>query len=103
MYNMEQTEQRTFTKAFQPDLVRQRYPRKNIPEVAKEFEFRPDLISEWRRHSKGCNTDRSFNGIRLEKPTLLQGKGIVKKQQDKLRGKCNILKKGLGIFGKTNG
>ena len=94
---------RTFTKEYKLDVIAQSYQRSNIAELAGELGLRPKLIYRWRAEYKH-NPEGSFpgNGIPGQTPEEAE-LARLKAENAELRLERDILKKAIGIFGKTNG
>lgn len=100
---MSNPERRTFTKAFKLDVIQQSYHRDNIRELANELDLRPELIYKWRTQYQGTAT-AIFSGKGVEARTPQEQQlHPLQKENTELRMERDILKKTLGIFGKTNG
>lgn len=100
---MSKPERRTFTKEFKLDVIQQSYHRANIRELANELDLRPELIYKWRTQYQGSPV-RSFPGKGVEALTPEEQKlRALQKENAELRMERDILKKAIGIFGKTNG
>ena len=94
---------KTYTKQFKLDVIQQSYQRENIRDLASELGLRPALIYKWRA-AYGAGPDDSFPGKGVEKLTPDQRK--VRELEAELaetRMERDILKKAIGIFGKTRG
>lgn len=100
---MSKTERKIFTKEFKLDVIQQSYRRENIRELATELGIRPQLIYKWRSKYQG-NPEQSFPGRGVEALTPDEQKlRALQKENAELRMERDILKKAIGIFGKTNG
>ena len=92
-----------YSKEFKLDVIQQSYQRENIRELASELGLRPALIYKWRAVYQQ-NESRAFPGkgipaISPEEEELRR----LKAENAELRMERDILKKAIGIFGKTNG
>ena len=100
---MSKTERRTFSKEFKLDVIQQSFQRDNIRELAAELGLRVELIYRWRSEFKEAPVHR-FPGRGVES---LSGEEqrlrALQKENAELRMERDILKKAIGIFGKTNG
>lgn len=100
---MSKAQRRTFTKAFKLDVIQQSYHRDNIRELANELDLRPELIYKWRTQYQSSPA-QSFPGQGVEALSPQEQKlRALQKENAELRTERNILKKAIGIFGKTNG
>lgn len=96
-------ERRTFTKEFKLDVIQQSYQRENIRELANELGLRVELIYRWRSEYQSAPT-ASFSGKGKEALTPQEQQlRALQKENTELRMERDILKKAIGIFGKTNG
>lgn len=92
-----------YTKQFKLDVIQQSYQRENISKLARELGLRPALIYKWRA-AYGAGSSDSFPGKGVEKLTPAQQKvRELEAQLAETRMERDILKKAIGIFGKTNG
>jgi len=94
---------KTYTKQFKLDVIQQSYQRENIRDLASELGLRPALIYKWRA-AYGAGSPDSFPGKGVEQLTPDQKK--VRELEAELaetRMERDILKKAIGIFGKTRG
>jgi len=94
---------KSYTKQYKLDVIRQSYQRENISELASDLGLSPALIYKWRA-AYGAGSSDSFPGKGVEKLTADQKK--VRKLETQLsetRMERDILKKAIGIFGKTRG
>lgn len=100
---MNNTERRTFTKEFKLDVIQQSYQCENIRQLASELGIRPQLIYKWRADYQG-NPQTSFPGKGVQALTPQQQEvSRLKQELADARMERDILKKAIGIFGKTNG
>ncbi|SMO97953.1 transposase [Gracilimonas mengyeensis] len=100
---MSKPERRTFTKEFKLDVIQQSYHRDNIRELANELDLRPELIYKWRTQYQNSPV-ASFPGKGVEALSPQEQKlRALQKENAELRMERDILKKAIGIFGKTNG
>lgn len=100
---MSKPERRTFTKAFKLDVIQQSYHRDNIRELANELNLRPELIYKWRTQYQSSPVD-SFPGKGVEALSPQEQKlRALQKENAELRMERDILKKAIGIFGKSGG
>lgn len=98
-----QPERRTFTRAYKLDVIQQSYHRENIRELADELGLRVQLIYKWRA-AYANQGQPSFPGRGVEALTPEEQKlRALQKENAELRMERDILKKAIGIFGKTNG
>jgi len=94
---------KNYTKEFKLDVIQQSYRRENITELASELGLRPALIYKWRA-AYTDNKQTAFPGKGVEKLTDEQAElQRIKAENTELRMERDILKKAIGIFGKTNG
>lgn len=94
---------KSYSKEFKLDVIQQSYQRDNIRELASELGLRPVLIYKWRAAYDGGSPD-NFPGKGVEKVTPEQAElQRIKAENAELRLERDILKKAIGIFGKTNG
>ncbi len=95
-----------YSKQFKLDVIQQSYLRDNIRELASELGLRPALIYKWRAayESKQSSESQPFPGNGVQSLTPEQAElQRVKAENADLRMERDILKKAIGIFGKTNG
>lgn len=94
---------KSYSKEFKLDVIQQSYQRENIRELATELGLAPALIYKW-RGAYGSGGPKAFPGKGIEKLTLEEAE-LRRLQQENadLRMERDILKKAIGIFGKTNG
>ena len=92
-----------YTKEFKLDVVQQSYQRDNLSELARELGLQPKSIYRWRDayeakpdHACPGKGKRSVACDQIEFERL-------KAENAELRMERDILKKAIGIFGKTNG
>jgi transposase len=95
-----------YSKEFKLDVIQQSYLRENIRELAHELGLRPALIYKWRAayESSQPSGKESFPGKGVQTLTPEQAElQRIKAENAELRLERDILKKAIGIFGKTNG
>lgn len=94
---------KSYSKEFKLDVIQQSYQRENIRELATELGLAPALIYKWRA-AYGSDGPKAFPGKGIEKLTLEEAE-LRRLQQENadLRMERDILKKAIGIFGKTSG
>lgn len=103
---MNNTERKLFTKEFKLDVIQQSYRRDNIKELAHELGLRPALIYKWRAayQVRKDSTIPVFTGNGVEALTPEEQKmRALRKENAELRMERDILKKAIGIFGKSDG
>tara|TARA_A100001391_G_C4816394_1_gene210014 strand:- start:92 stop:397 length:306 start_codon:yes stop_codon:yes gene_type:complete len=92
-----------YTKEFKLDVITRSYRVDNIQELARELGLRVSLIYKWRAaYTDSPETAFPGNGVQAlseEQRELHQ----LKLENAELRMERDILKKAIGIFGKTNG
>jgi transposase len=94
---------KSYTKQFKLDVIQQSYQRENISSLAGELGLKPALIYKWRA-AYGAGSSDSFPGKGVEKLTPEQKKvRQLEAQLAETRMERDILKKAIGIFGKTSG
>jgi len=94
---------KSYTKQYKLDVIQQSYQRENISELASELGLKPALIYKWRA-AYGAGSTQSFPGKGVEKLTPEQKKvRELEAQLAETRMERDILKKAIGIFGKTSG
>jgi transposase len=94
---------KSYTKQYKLDVIRQSYQRENISDLASELGLSPALIYKWRA-AYGAGSSDSFPGKGVEKLTPDQKKvRELETQLSETRMERDILKKAIGIFGKTRG
>ena len=94
---------KSYTKQFKLDVIQQSYQRENISELASELGLKPALIYKWRAAYRAGSSD-SFPGKGVEKLTPEQAElRRLKNELAETRMERDILKKAIGIFGKTRG
>jgi len=94
---------KSYTKQYKLDVLQQSYQRENISELASELGLKPALIYKWRR-AYGAGPEDSFPGKGVEKVTPEQSElRRLKSELAETRMERDILKKAIGIFGKTSG
>lgn len=92
-----------YSKEFKLDVVQQSYLRDNIRELASELGLRVALIYKWRAaYDTGSPGGFSGNGVEKRSPEQEELQRM-KAENAELRMERDILKKAIGIFGKTNG
>lgn len=92
-----------YSKEFKLDVVQQSYLRDNIRELASELGLRVALIYKWRAaYDTGSSGSFPGNGVEKRSPEQEELQRI-KAENAELRMERDILKKAIGIFGKTNG
>ena len=95
---------KSYSKQFKLDVIQQSYLRDNVRELATELGLRPALIYKWRGVYGVDSPEQSFPGNGVEKLTPEQAElRRIKAENVELRMERDILKKAIGIFGKTNG
>src|SRR6056297_1693538 len=95
---------KSYSKQFKLDVIQQSYLRDNVRELATELGLRPALIYKWRGAYGAGSPEQSFPGKGVEKLTSEQAElQRIKAENAELRMERDILKKAIGIFGKTNG
>ena len=95
---------KSYSKQFKLDVIQQSYLRDNVRELATELGLRPALIYKWRAAYGAGSAEQSFPGKGVEKLTPEQAElRRIKAENAELRMERDILKKAIGIFGKTNG
>lgn len=95
---------RTYTKQFKLDVIQQSYQRDNIRELAVELGLKPKLIYKWRAAYGDGSSELTFPGKGVE--GLTPHEAELRRLQQELadvRMERDILKKAIGIFGKTSG
>lgn len=100
------TTRKQYSKQFKLDVIQQSYLRENIRELASELGLRPALIYKWRAayESKQPSESQPFPGNGVQSLTPEQAElQRIKAENAELRMERDILKKAIGIFGKTNG
>ncbi|MDZ7720016.1 MAG: transposase [Balneolaceae bacterium] len=94
---------KSYSKQYKLDVIQQSYLRDNISELASELGLRPALIYKWRA-AYGGGSPNAFPGKGVEKLSAEQAElQRIKAENAELRMERDILKKAIGIFGKTNG
>jgi len=95
---------KSYSRQYKLDVVQQSYLRENIRELASELGLTPALIYKWRAAYDGGSPEERFPGKGVEKLTPEQAElRRIKAENAELRMERDILKKAIGIFGKTNG
>lgn len=99
-----QQTRKSYSKQFKLDVIQQSYLRDNVRELATELGLRPALIYKWRAAYGAGSPEQSFPGKGVEKLTPEQAElQRITAENAELRMERDILKKAIGIFGKTNG
>lgn len=94
---------KSYTKEFKLDVVQQSYLRDNISELASELGLSPAMIYKW-RSAYDVGSPDPFPGKGVERLTPEEAElQRIKAENAELRLERDILKKAIGIFGKTNG
>jgi transposase len=94
---------KSYTKQYKLDVIRQSYQRENISELASELGLSPALIYKW-RGVYGAGSAQSFPRKGVETLTPEQAElRQLKSELAETRMERDILKKAIGIFGKTSG
>ena len=95
-----------YSTEFKLDVIQQSYLRENIRELAHELGLRPALIYKWRaRYEERSDTDKPVftgQGVPAMSPEQQEITQLKRELAD-ARMERDILKKAIGIFGKTNG
>ncbi|SMO49947.1 transposase [Gracilimonas mengyeensis] len=95
-----------YSKEFKLDVIQQSYLRDNIRELASELGLRPALIYKWRaayEQRSGSDTPVfTGQGIAAMSPEQ-QEIAQLKRQLADAKMERDILKKAIGIFGKSDG
>lgn len=92
-----------YTKEFKLDVVQQSYQRDNLSELARELGLQPKSIYRW-RDAYETKSKNPFPGNGKQVPVSEQSDNErLKAENVELRMERDILKKAIGIFGKTNG
>ena len=92
-----------YSKEFKLDVVQQSYQRDNLSELARELGLQPKSIYRWRDAFED-KPNHAFPGNGKRTPTSDQSEcERLKAENAELRMERDILKKAIGIFGKTNG
>lgn len=95
---------KSYSRQYKLDVVQQSYLRENISELASELGLTPALIYKWRAAYGAGSPEESFPGKGVEKLTPEQAElRRIKAENAELRMERDILKKAIGIFGKTSG
>lgn len=94
-----------YSKEYKLDVIQQSYHRENIRELANELGLRPELIYKWRAAFEDRQpVDMQFPGHGKAKLSAEQQQlKSLQAENAQLRMERDILKKAIGIFGKTNG
>lgn len=102
---MKQTRKK-YSREFKLDVIQQSYLRDNIRELANELGLRPALIYKWRAaYEKGKNTTKPIftgQGVAALSPEQ-QEIAQLKRQLADAKMERDILKKAIGIFGRSDG
>lgn len=94
---------KSYSKQYKLDVIQQSYLRDNISELASELGLSPALIYKWRA-AYGGGSPNPFPGKGVENLSPEQAElQRIKAENAELRMERDILKKAIGIFGKTNG
>lgn len=94
---------KNYTKQYKLDVIQQSYQRENISEQASELGIKPALIYKWRT-AYGAGSVDHFPGKGVESLTPQQEElRRLKNELAETRMERDILKKAIGIFGKTSG
>lgn len=95
-----------YSKEFKLDVIQQSYLRANIRELAHELGLRLGLIYKWRAtYEERSGSDIPVftgNGVAAMSPEQ-QEIVHLKRQLNDARMERDILKKAIGIFGKSDG
>ena len=103
MIMAEKQKRKQYTKAYKLDVIQQSYRCENIRALANELGIRPALIYKW-REAYGIDGPQAFPGKGVEQVTPEQAEfRRLQAENRELRMERDILKKAIGIFGKTNG
>ncbi len=97
---------RQYSKEYKLDVIQQSYLRDNIRELASELGLRPALIYKWRTAYEASRSAQRPTfpgngnaGLSPEQQEIAQ----LKRQLADTRMERDILKKAIGIFGKSDG
>lgn len=94
---------KSYSREYKLDVIQQSYQRENIRELASELGLNPAVIYKWRA-AYDAGSSNSFPGKGVEKVTPEQAElQRIKAENAELRMERDILKKAIGIFGKTSG
>lgn len=100
------TTRKRYSKEFKLDVIQQSYLWDNIRELANELGLAPGLIYKWRAAYESAQSTgkKTFagNGVQTLPPEQAELQRI-KAENAELRMERDILKKAIGIFGKTSG
>lgn len=95
-----------YSKEFKLDVIQQSYLRDNIRELAGELGVRPALIYKWRAaYEQRAGSDTPVftgQGVAAMSPEQ-QEIAHLKRQLADAKMERDILKKAIGIFGKSDG
>lgn len=95
-----------YSKQFKMDVIQQSYLRDNIRELATELGLRPALIYKWRAAYEARTGSEipafTGNGIVARSPEQ-QEIARLKRELADAKMERDILKKAIGIFGKSDG
>jgi len=95
---------KNYTKQFKLDVIQQSYQHDNIRVLAADLGLTPALIYKWRAAYDAGRSEDSFPGKGSESLTPDQQElRRIKHELAETRMERDILKKAIGIFGKTNG
>lgn len=95
---------KSYSRQFKLDVIQQSYLRDNVRELATELGLRPALIYKWRAAYGAGSAEQRFPGKGVEKITPEEAEvRRIKAENAELRMERDILKKAIGIFGRTNG
>ncbi len=95
---------KSYSRQYKLDVVQQSYLRENISGLASELGLTPALIYKWRAAYGASSAEERFPGKGIEKLTPEQAElRRIKAENVELRMERDILKKAIGIFGKTSG
>lgn len=95
-----------FSTEFKLDVIQQSYLRENIRELANELGLRPALIYKWRASYEERTDSETpvFTGNGVAAMSAEQQEiARLKRQLADAKMERDILKKAIGIFGKSDG
>ena len=93
----------SYSKEYKLDVIQQSYLRENISKLASELGLTPALIYKW-RGAYGSQPAEAFPGHGIKSMSAEQAElQRVKAELSEARMERDILKKAIGIFGKTSG